>query len=260
MEYRGEAILSTLKKLSNLHPGVPLNIIEIGCMFKEDEGLSTFLIADFLARRQGGGKFISMDCEQSHIESSQRLIAARNPALATWVEYRQGHSMALLPEVARAMAPIHFAFLDGGGHPEVCLQEFEVTAAHLAPDGVIVVDDAGEMEPTGNYRLPRPFGKATLILPALIIGEYLANRDAMRGANSLAGQGDSLPDARFLSGLAVPFGVAAYAVLDQRMLVYGNRSVVATLCGAFRQQSRYQELSLKGLLGLFLARLCRIWR
>jgi hypothetical protein len=62
--------------------------------------------------------------------------------------------------------------IDGGAIPEVNLQEFAMLIPHLADDGILLVDDLQEIPPLPRYPAPRPFGKATLILPALILAEH----------------------------------------------------------------------------------------
>lgn len=200
-------------------------------MFKEDEGMSTFIIADFLHNRPGGGQFVSIDYDLEHIEACRRLIALRHPALSSNVEFRHGHSVTLLPAVLAKLQTVHFALLDGGAHPEICLIEFEQTIAHLANKGVVLVDDAQPMPPSPGYGLLRPFGKATLILPMLIVAHYVENRAAAHQASSWPGDEASVPDSRFIRQLldlescerALPFGLVGG---KHKMLVYGSSDFV----------------------------------
>ncbi len=55
MNFRSQAIQLALNHISSVYQDEPLNIVEIGCMFSENEGLSTYLIAEFLANRPQGG-------------------------------------------------------------------------------------------------------------------------------------------------------------------------------------------------------------
>lgn len=233
MNFRSQAIVWALDHISSSHRGRPLNIIEVGCMFKEDEGLSTYLVADFLAKRPGGGRFVSIEYEPNHIDASKEVLQKRHPSLDSFVEYRQGHSLSVLPDVLADLRTVHFFYFDGGGHPEVCLAEFEQAVMHLAPEGVILVDDAQELPPSANYGLARPFGKATLILPMLIVANYLRSRDIVRTANSLPGDERSIPDSRFIrqqEDIAVPtVNSWDFAVIGNKhqILVYGSPSFTA---------------------------------
>jgi predicted O-methyltransferase YrrM len=235
MNLRSQAILLALKCVSSVFETEPLHVLEVGSMFKEDEGLSTFLIAEFLHKRTSGGHFVSIDYDLDHIEACRKLIAARNPALCSRVELRHGHSVSLLPEILDNFQTLHFALLDGGAHPEVCLVEFEQAIAYLANKGVVLVDDAHPLHPSPSYGLPRPFGKATLILPMLILAHYVQNRAAVRRANSALGDEVSVPDSRFVRQLLdlkyrereLPFGLIGDGHKKHKMLICGNAEVVA---------------------------------
>lgn len=234
MNLRSQAILLALGHVSsNYRDEESLNIVEVGCMFKEDEGFSTYLIADFLAKRAGGGRFVSIDYDLSHIDASRVLIQKWNPSLGGFTEYRHGHSLSVLPEVLADLHQVHFVYLDGGAHPEVCLAEFEQAVMHLAPEGVILVDDAQQIAPSKNYRLPRPLGKATLILPMLIVANYLRNREKVRAANASPGDQRSIPQSHFvgqLENIDVPTVNAwSFEVIGSGhlMLAYGSPTFVA---------------------------------
>jgi len=127
---------------------------------------------------------------------------------------------------------VHFFCLDGGAHPEVCLAEFEHALAYLAPDGVIMVDDANQIPPLRAYRLPRPFGKATLILPMLLLASYLEIRHKVSKANSVAGDPRSIPDSHFLNQLErtdtpnVSFTNFAVAGSGHQILLYGSPAFI----------------------------------
>jgi len=227
MNLRSQAITSTLNHISSIYQDEPLNIVEIGCMFNEGEGLSTYLIADFLSKRPAGGKFVSIEYDQNHIEACKKIIQTRNSSLNKQVEYRHGHSLSILPEVFDDFNVVHFVFLDGGAHPEVCLVEFELSRAHLVPDGVILVDDVHQLQPSDNYGLSRPFGKATLIYPMLILSNYLKNRETIREVNSVGFEG-AVPNSHFINKLEVLddsiLNFSTFRVIGNhhRMLFYGN--------------------------------------
>ena len=227
MNLRSQAILSTLNHISSIYHNEPLNIIEIGCMFNKGEGMSTYLIADFLSKRPAGGKFVSIEYDQDHIEACKNIIQTRNSSLNKQIEYRHGHSLTILPEVLADFNVVHFVFQDGGAHPEVCLVEFELSKAHLIPDGVILVDDVHQLQPTNNYELSRPFGKATLIYPMLILSNYLKNRETIREANSVGFEG-AIPSSQFINNLEISddsilnFSTFKLIGIHHRMLLYGN--------------------------------------
>ncbi|MFC1714997.1 O-methyltransferase [Candidatus Poribacteria bacterium] len=228
MNVRSQAILSGLGSVSAFYQNKPLNVVEVGCMFQEAEGLSTYVIADFLRSRRGGGRFISIENDESHIKACREIIHKRDPSLGEQIDYRHGHSLSVLPKVVEDLSLIHFYYLDGGAHPEVCLAEFEIAMANLAPEGVILVDDAQEISPSENYGLPRPLGKITLILPLLILANYLENREMVRKANSLSDDPESIPDSWFIGQVKdIDLSTAqnsSFAVIGSRhqMLLYGS--------------------------------------
>jgi len=202
-------------------------------MYNEEQGLSTYVIADFLARRPRGGQFVSIDWDQEHIEAARAIIRRRNPALEHWVEHRRGHSLSVLPDVLADVGTVHLALLDGGEHPEVCLVEFEETLKHLARDGVVLVDDAQPIPSAVEYPLPRPLGKLTLILPKLILENYLGHRAEVHSNASDPDDPRTIPDAEFIRQLeGLRLGVAdapTFCVMGtwHRMLAYGNPAFVA---------------------------------
>ena len=69
MNIRPLAIEVCLNTISKIYSHIPLNVVEIGCMFKEDEGLSTQIIAECLSSREFGGQLISIDYNKEHIVS-----------------------------------------------------------------------------------------------------------------------------------------------------------------------------------------------
>jgi predicted O-methyltransferase YrrM len=226
MNLRSRAIQRALEHVSAAYRDEPLRVLEVGCMYKEDEGLSTYVIADFLAKRRGASKFISVDWDQAHIDACQQIIRRRNPSLNGAIDYRLGHSLSLLPGILADLGTVHFALLDGGEHPEVCLAEFEQVVKHLAPDGALLVDDAQPIPLADDYPLTRPLGKVNLILPMLLIRDYLEHRDALRAAASDPNDPASVPDAQFVNELkGLRLGQdAAFCVMGtwHRMLAYGS--------------------------------------
>lgn len=254
MNFRAEAILLALNHVSsNYRDEELLQIVEVGCMFKEDEGFSTYLIADFLAKRAGCGRFVSIEYDLSHIDASRVLIQKWNPGLSGFIEYRHGHSLSVLPEVLTDLDQVHFFYLDGGAHPEVCLAEFEKAMMHLAPEGVILVDDAQQIPPSKNYQLPRPLGKATLILPMLIVDNYLLNRETVSTANATPGNQRSIPQSRFvgqLENIDIPsLNAWNFEVIGSghQMLAYGSPAFLAK-ARELSQAAKPADIGLRSLI------------
>lgn len=231
MNLRSHALTLATGTLELLHPGQPVNLIEVGCMYQEVEGLSTLVLANYLANREGGGRFIAIDNDPSHIESCQNLLRARNPRLLDFVEFRLGNSLDVLPGAIADLGQVHFYSLDGGAHPEVCLEEFELSVNALVPDGIILVDDAQPMQPTEHYSLPRPYGKATFILPALLVCEYMGQRDDIRRARPNATRLNSA-FIKSLEGFDYErFRKYGYIVIGKghKLLAYGNNRYLQAL-------------------------------
>jgi predicted O-methyltransferase YrrM len=232
MNFRSQTMLQALEHLSAAYPDQPLNVIEVGCMFKEDEGLSTYYIADFLATREKGDRFISIEYDQGHIEASQAIIAKRKASLSQQIDYRHGHSLEVLPGALTEMGQVHLFCLDGGAHPEVCLVEFEQAASYLAPNGIVLVDDAQTLAPSPAYQPPRPFGKATLILPMLVLLNYLKHRAEFREANTSPADRTGIPDSDLIRQCeTVRFAAIDadhFAVIGDRhkILVYGDPAFI----------------------------------
>jgi len=161
-----------------------LNIIEIGCMFREVEGLSTYSIAKMLSESGKSARFVTIDIDKEHLDSCRQLIEARDPALLDFVDFRCGNSLHILPKLIAEMGEIHFAFLDGSGHPGICLKEFELVTRHLADGGLCLVDDITDTKPTEYYSAKRDFGKGTLIYPLLALADYKKYKEAMTNRTS----------------------------------------------------------------------------
>jgi len=221
--------------------------LEVGCMFKEDEGLSTLVLAQSIRMHPKGGRLISIEYDQTHVHAARRILARQNPDVQHIVEFRVGHSLAHLPSAIQELGAIDFASLDGGAHPEVCLHEFELVSQHLSPDGVILVDDLQELAPSDAYSLPRPFGKGTLILPMLLIQQYLANRDRFNHANDAPDGPNTRPSSPWLQTIKQPDNGQKprdFAVLgqQQRMLAYGADNILRSLRQAHQVQARSSVL------------------
>lgn len=153
------------------------NALEIGCMFKSNEGFSTFRISHFMNKINVPKRFISIECESEHIDSCKKMLFDLNPDLLHEVQFLCGRSLDMLPNAIHQMGSVDLILLDGGGSPECCLRELEMVIPHLSENGMVIIDDLHDMAPTEAYPYPRLFGKGTLILPYMIIAEYLKVRN-----------------------------------------------------------------------------------
>ena len=79
-----------------------LGVVEIGCMFNEREGLSTFAVAQALKSRPGS-VFASIEYDADHIDACKGLIAKRDPELLKHVDFYYGHSIDQLPKALASM-------------------------------------------------------------------------------------------------------------------------------------------------------------
>ena len=235
MDFRETVVDTALKSVR------PRCAIEVGCMFTTNEGLSTLHIGRFIAA--SGGTFVSIEYDQNHIDAARMILGGE----AAMVTFRCGHSLALLPDAISELGQVDFFLLDGGAHPEVCLHEFELAKAALSDRGLILVDDAQDIAPSEAYGLSRPSGKATLILPMLILGEYMEGRKDYLYANATKDDCDTTPNAKSLvaaNGIS-PDG-RAFKVLGggHKMLAFGPPDIVNQLA-LLRppKRSRRQRLS-----------------
>lgn len=254
---RAEMLRTASTWVASRLPGKPLSFIEIGCMFKEDEGLSTMILAEVIHSHPSGGKLYSCEYDGAHVEMCKSILRSRAPHLEEMVEFHVGHSLATLPRVLDAVSDVDFVSQDGGAHPEVCLQEFELLSTALSQAGVVVVDDAQALGPTKAYPLPRPFGKVTLILPYLLTIHYLQHRSELLNANAAPDGPDSTPDAWFLKafeGRQLPLVEAARFSLfgdKHKMLVFGDSEFIKSA----RKQSEDSVVK-PSLIG----KLLRFWK
>lgn len=228
MNFRTAFLEFGLKEISQELGENPMCIIEIGCMFNENEGLSTLILGEFVNNRPGGGRFISIEYDQNHIDSCKKILGKRAPHLLDKIEFYCGHSLAMLPPILEDLETVNFVSQDGGAHPEVCLQEFEMLASALAPGGLILVDDAQQIEFSEVYPLPRSMGKCSLILPYLLLANYKKYREEYRDANATIDGPNSMPDSKFINqimNLELPeIEPRDFLLLEaeHKMLAYGN--------------------------------------
>jgi len=232
MDFRSTVLKLGLKQISQQLGEQPMCILEIGCMFKKNEGKSTLILGEFVHNRPGGGRLISIEYDQNHIDSCKEILRKHAPQLINNIEFHCGHSLAVLPPLLEDLKAIHLVIQDGGAHPEVCLQEFELLANSLAPEGLILVDDAQKLEFSEAYSLPRPLGKCTFILPYLLLANYKTYRKEYRNANATVDGPDSIPDSKFIRqimNVELPkIEPRDFILLEARhkMLAYGNVSLL----------------------------------
>ena len=233
--FRGTLLQIGLESTALLSPSNRFHILEIGCMYREQEGLSTYHLAKFQSKRSGDRKFISIDSNPEHIQAAKKMIADRDKNINQYVHFLLGHSLEKLPEALNHLGPIDFAFLDGGAHPEVCLQEFEQTANSLADHGLIILDDLQNFKPSELYPLSRPYGKGTLILPALIISKYLTEINQVDGGTPSSNIDQKYENkSKLLTGLKNTehvnlLGSKDFKVISIRnhsLLIWGNHSQI----------------------------------
>jgi predicted O-methyltransferase YrrM len=101
-------------------------------MFKPQQGISTYLIPSYLRSTGRDASFVSIEKDKTHVEAATRMIDEVDPTLNDHIEFMQGHSLEMLPRAIEQLPSIDFALLDGGAHPEVCLQEFEMVLGRLS--------------------------------------------------------------------------------------------------------------------------------
>lgn len=147
--------------------------VEIGTAFKEDEGLSTYVAARFLKENNLSGNVYSHDMIPEHIEASQKIVKKYDSSLMKRIEWVKGNSNFTVPHTLEKLSSVDAAFIDGSGHPLFNLFELDCIWRKLSSTGVILVDDCNPLAPSPAYAGRRDFGKAQLILPFLMLMEYL---------------------------------------------------------------------------------------
>jgi len=212
-----------------------LNALEVGCMFKTNEGLSTYRIAHFIQQLRGQRRFISIDSDSEHIDACKQMLCDFAPALLSEVKFLCGNSLEMLPKALNEMQSVDFALLDGGAGPECCLREFELVAQSLSENGLVIIDDLQDMEPTEAYPFPRLFGKGTLILPYMVIAEYMKVRDISRSKKGNFSADPTKASSSYLiaqtpsSELLKLLGNLRYLIIakgSHKMMVVGKHSIL----------------------------------
>ncbi len=146
---------------------------EVGTAFGEEQGSSTLRLVKAVQTAGPAARLWSIDNDQNHIDQARAILERKGIQEDERIIFHKDIGRNGLRQAVAATPHFDFVYLDGGANPEHNLDEFLVAHAHLREGGVILIDDAHSMAQTPAYALPRPFGKATLILPYLIIGEYI---------------------------------------------------------------------------------------
>ena len=228
MNFRSSIIELALKVVIKASLEHRLHALEVGTMFKDDEGLSTFIIAKNTKQFEGEKVFVSIDNDQKHINSSIQMLQRLDSSLLTEIRFCCNYSLEILPEILQDLKFIDFVLLDGGAHPEVCLREFEIVLDHLHEKGIILIDDLQELSPSDAYPLQRPFGKGTLILPWLTIANYLKGQnisDDKLKSRSISKLHALIPNKEIINVL----GKVDYVVISKgghKMMAIGNQLVI----------------------------------
>lgn len=170
---RAPALLSCLEAVAQDYQN-DFTYLEIGCCFKEDEALSTYISAKFISEKLNkNGRVISFEMNPEHIEQSKEIVGRFDSELLPIVEWVEGSSLITIPRALSEIDRINFAFIDGGGSPAVNLFEFVTIWSKLADGGIVVIDDCSYLKPNSSYPGRRDFGKAQLILPFLLMVENI---------------------------------------------------------------------------------------
>lgn len=232
---RASVIDLALEIVSQSSTSNGINAIEIGCMFKNNEGFSTYRIARFVKDSGKQHRFISIEYNPEHVDAAKLMLLEIDPNSLSGVDFLCGHSLSMLPKAFEQMPSLDVALLDGGTHPEVCLQEFEMVLERLSRNGLIIIDDLQQIGPSPAYPVPRPFGKGTLIIPYLAIAEYLKVRGHYRDRNNqFSAESEGIPDSQLLKHTASerllellgPWDYRIIAKGTHKMLMVGNRSTL----------------------------------
>jgi predicted O-methyltransferase YrrM len=112
----------------------PASCIELGTGL----GLSTAYQAAAL-ELNAAGTLATLEGAQGWAAIAAEGLSALG--LAQRAEVRLGPIDDTLPDVARQMAPIDYAFLDADHSQEATLEHFEVILPHLSPRAVVLLDD-----------------------------------------------------------------------------------------------------------------------
>ena len=80
MNTRQETIRRALEAVL-IHSGSGrVNALEIGCMFRKTEGLSTLEISRFVRKEADSGRFCSIEYDPEHLQAATDLLREMDPA------------------------------------------------------------------------------------------------------------------------------------------------------------------------------------
>jgi len=112
--FHATSILNAIKYIKCKYPNTPLTIVEVGCMFSEDEGLSTIHLANAIHSHDPSGKLISIEYEKDNIKKCKDIINKYNSNLLTVIEFHCSHSLDFFRNFNEST---HIFSLDGGHTP-----------------------------------------------------------------------------------------------------------------------------------------------
>lgn len=122
----------------------PLTIVETGTVYidalePEEKDLyerSTLAIARWIERTGDSHRFISIDYDGQHIETSKRVLAEHG--LDGIVEHMRGDSALLMRNF---QFPVDFVLLDSAAEPDITLGEYCAIFPVIREPGIVVIDD-----------------------------------------------------------------------------------------------------------------------
>ncbi|WP_298308756.1 O-methyltransferase [uncultured Erythrobacter sp.] len=177
-ELRGYSVALIIQYLASKNK-LGLNIFEIGSAYSRNQGVSTAQLADFAF--QHGHNFSTVDIEPDHTAASKANVRQICGAEAEeHADFYTCDSLDALKDLEEKQVKLDFAYIDGGNDPLQNLREFQKITSLLKPDGIILIDDLQEINSPDGYPAPRPMGKATLIIPYVILAQHQA-REAPNG-------------------------------------------------------------------------------
>jgi hypothetical protein len=127
-------------------------VIETGCARSHEDysaGYSTYIFGQFLALH--GGKLISVDIDAGNVGVARSLTESLP------VEFVVSDSVAFFKNYRGP--DINALYLDSldtycAGHEEHCLAEAQAALPHMAPDGLILIDDTPDGKGKGTLAVP----------------------------------------------------------------------------------------------------------
>ncbi len=161
-----QCILNSL--LAEQDPKKETVIIEIGSMFRVDEGESTAIFAEYANRNNPNCRVYSIDAERESLDACKTLLEGHYHLKTKSVSFLEGTGTEQLHRVFEKEPVFDLALIDGGADPKENLKEYQILEKNKKKDSFIVIDDVALITKRINYKKPRPLGKGTLIVPYVI--------------------------------------------------------------------------------------------